>query len=296
MSEHYPLPASIAAADPAEQESFVALRLWLAGSPWRLNGGWLLLAGLTAAAGHDTWRASWIPLLLALALAGVVWSALWWQLTPAYAWPLHQARRRPALPYIQPDSSAGRLLGWPAPGAAAAMTRAGLPLAGLALLLALPVNRLAVLLTGLVLAAVLLGMAAQRAHLSALAAWLQVLVQVTLPFVLGASLAGQWPDGAQGVYVAVLGLGYTLLARSVASAPAAANRVLYLLIAAAGLAAILAALLAARLALAAGVVGLLAVAPLLLLARSDQPPARAVQPWLLAAVLLSAAAVGLGIG
>ncbi len=61
---------------------------------------------------------------------------------------------------------------------------------------------------------------------------------------------------------------------------------LHLLIAAAGLAAILAVLLAARLPLAAGVVGLLAVAPLLLLARMDDSPAqRAAQPWLLAVVM-----------
>jgi len=292
------LPAAAAATDQPEHESFVALRLWLAGSPWRLSGGWLLLAGLVAAAGQQVWSGPWLAVLLALALTEVVWGALWWQLASPQAWPLHGASRRPALPYIQPDSPAGRLLGWPRPGAAAAVAKAGLPLAALALLLALAINRLALPLTGLVLLAVLLAMAAQRARLAGLLGWLQALVQIALPFALGLSLAGAWPPEPQGAFLLGLGLGYTLLARALISAlpetPTA--RMLHLLIAAAGLAAILAVLLAARLPLAAGVVGLLAVAPLLLLARSDGRPSRSAQPWLLAVVLLSAAAVGLGIG
>ncbi len=298
VSDQHPLPAVAAATDQAEHEPFVALRLWLAGSPWRLSGGWLLLAGLIAAAGQQAWRGPWLPVLLALALAEVVWGALWWQLTASHAWPLHQARRRPALPYVQPDSPAGRLLGWPKPGAAAAMARSGLPLAALALLLALPISRLALLLTGLVLLAALLGMAARQAELSGLAGWLQALVQMALPFVLGVSLAGPWPPAPQGAFLVGLGSGYTLLARSllVSSHQTPTGRMLNLLIAAAGFAAILAVLLAARLPLAAGVVALLAVAPLLLLARMDDSPARAAQPWLLAAVMFSAAAIGFGIG
>jgi hypothetical protein len=202
------------------------------------------------------------------------------------------------LPYVQPESPAGRLLGWPKPGAAAAMARAGLPLTALAMLLALPISRLALLLTGLVLLAVLLGIAAQQAGLSGLAGWLQALVQMALPFVLGVSLAGPWPAAPQGAFLLGLGLGYTLLARSLVAAPpqTATGRMLNLLIAAGGLAAILAVLLAARLPLAAGVVGLLAVAPLLLLAHIDDNSARLAQPWLLAGVMLSAVAVGFGIG
>lgn len=298
MSDQHPLPAAAAATDQVEPESFVALRLWLAGSPWRLSGGWLLLAGWLAAAGQQIWSGPWLAALLALALTEVVWGALWWQLTLPQRWPLRAARRRPALPYIQPDSPAGRLLGWPNPGAAAAVARAGLPLAALALLLAWAISPLALLLTALVVLAVLLGMAAQRARLDGLLGWLQALVQIALPFALGLSLAGAWPPGAHGVSLLGLGLGYTLLARAlVASGPETpSGRMLHLLLAAAGLAAILAALLAAQLPLAAGVVGLLAVAPVLLLARSEGRPVRAAQPWLLALVLLSAAAVGLGIG
>jgi hypothetical protein len=171
-------------------------------------------------------------------------------------------------------------------------------LAALAVLLALPIGRLALLLTGLVLLAMLLGMAAQQAKLNGLAGWLQALVQLAVPFVLGVSLAGPWPPAPPGLIVAGLCVGYMLLGRSLVTWPqqTPAGHGFNLLIAGAGFAAILVALLAARLPLAAGAVGLLAVAPLLLLARMDGKPARSAQPWLLATTMLSAAAVGFGIG
>ncbi|MFZ2361779.1 MAG: hypothetical protein WA040_20750, partial [Anaerolineae bacterium] len=93
MSDQHPLPAAAAATDQVEPESFVALRLWLAGSPWRLSGGWLLLAGWLAAAGQQIWSGPWLAALLALALTEVVWGALWWQLTLPQRWPLRAARR-----------------------------------------------------------------------------------------------------------------------------------------------------------------------------------------------------------
>jgi hypothetical protein len=178
------------------------------------------------------------------------------------------------------------------------MVRAGLPLAALAILLALPIGQAALLLTGLVLLTVLLGMAAGQAGLTGLAGWLQALIQATLPFALGVALAGQWPSPPQGAYLVSLGLGYTLLARSLVLAPrqSPSSRVADLLIATGGFASILVVLLAAWQPLAAGVVGLLAVAPLLLLARMDDQQQRTAQPWLLAAVLFSSAAVGFGIG
>jgi hypothetical protein len=292
------VPAAASAADQAEHEPFVSLRLSFAGSPWRLSGGWLVLAGMLAAQGAGIDRGALLPLLLAVVLAEVLWGALWWQLAPAHAWAHNRARRRPALPYVQPDSPAGRLLGWPEPGPAAAILRTGLPLAGLALLMALPLGPIAVALTGGVLLAVLLAMAARLARLFGLAAWLQTLCQAALPYALGVAVSGPWPAAPHSHYLAGLGLGYILLARALIPPPAStpANRLLHLLLAGAGLAAIVVVLLASGLLLAAGVAGLLGVAPLLLLARLDSGPARAAQPWALAVVALSAAAIGLGIG
>lgn len=276
------------------------MRLWLAGSPWRLSGGWLAVAGLIAAAGEEIWLGPWLPVLLALTLAEALWGALWWQLVPAQRWPLHRAQRRPALPYIQPASPAGRLLGWPEPGAAAAITRAGVPLIALALLLSVAISPLAVALTGAVALLVLLAMAARQAGLTGLVGWLYALVVAALPFTLGVALAspGHWPPASQMAWLLGLGLGCCLLVRALAPSVAqpAAGGLLRLLTAAAGFAALAVVLLASGHLLAAGVVGLLAAAPLLLLARADGRQPAAAQPWMLAATLVSAAALGFGIG
>ncbi len=278
----------------------VSLRLWLAGSPWRLSGGWLAVAGLIAAAGEEIWLGPWLPVLLALTLAEALWGALWWQLVPAQRWPLHRAHHRPALPYIQPASPAGRLLGWPEPGAAAAITRAGVPLIALALLLSIAISPLAVALTGAVALLVLLAMAARQAGLTGLVGWLYALVVAALPFILGVALGsgGHWPPASQMARLLGLGLGYCLLVRALAPGVAqpAGGGLLRLLTAAAGFAALAVVLLASGHLLAAGAVGLLAAAPLLLLARADGHQPAAAQPWMLAATLVSAAALGFGIG
>ncbi|MBE2234835.1 MAG: hypothetical protein IAE85_15175 [Anaerolinea sp.] len=300
MSTHQPLRAVSTARHPSDSGPLVSLRLWLAGSPWRPSGGWLTLAGLLAAAGPQLDQRPWLAMALALALAEAFWGALWWQLVPAQDWPLHSAARRPALPYIQPSSPAGRLLGWQEPGAAAAITRAGAPLAGLALLLALAISPLAVVLTGAVILLALLGMAARQAGLTSLVGWLYALVFAALPMALGVAvgLAGQWPPAPQSGWLLALALGYTLLARALApdAQPPSGRGLARLLMAAAGLGLVTVTLLGSGLLLAGGVVGLLAAAPLLILARADGPPPAAVQPWALAAILVSAAALGFGIG
>ncbi len=291
-------PSLPAAASAAEHEPFISLRLSVAGAPWRLSGGWLAAAGLLAASGPAALQGPLLTVALGVILAEVLWGALWWQLAPAHAWALNRARGRPALPYVQPGSPAGRLLGWPEPGPAAAMLRSGVPLAAVALLAAWPLGRFAVTLTVVVLLAVLLAMAARLAGLTGLARWLQVLVQVALPFALGVALLGAWAPAPQSHFLLGLGLGYTLLARAIlpSAVDTPGRRLWRMLLGAAGFALVVVVLLGARLLLAAGVAGLLAVAPLLLLARPDEHSARAAQPWALAVVMLSAAAVGFGIG
>jgi hypothetical protein len=238
-----------------------------------------------------------LPVLLALALAEVVWGALWWQLVPAHAWPLQRARRRPVLPYIQPASPAAQVFGWPEPGAVAAIARAGLPLAILAILLSLPVGRAALWLTGAVLLIVLLAMPARQAGLRGLTGWLQAAVQAGLPFALGVILHGQWPSAPLNMMLPGLGAGYLLLARSVLALPVDASEgsLPHLLLAAAGFGVVATVLLVENQLLAAGGVGLLAVAPLLVLAGVSDRKARLAQPWMLAAVLLSSVAIGFGI-
>ena len=185
-------------------------------------------------------------------------------------------------------------------GATAARVAADPALAGLALLLALAISPLAVVLTGAVILLALLGMAARQAGLTSLVGWLYALVFAALPMALGVAvgLAGQWPPAPQSGWLLALALGYTLLARALApdAQPPSGRGLARLLMAAAGLGLVTVALLGSGLLLAGGVVGLLAAAPLLILARADGPPPAAVQPWALAAILVSAAALGFGIG
>lgn len=295
------MPPSAPPAPPvsATEQPFVFLRLWLTGSPWRLSGAWMTLAGILAAQVSPTaGQVAPLAALLAVALAEILWSGLWWNLVPAQAWPLYRTARRPQLPYVQPGSPASRLLGWPEAGPAASMLRAGVPLALLTAAVAWVTGHWAAPLSALVLGAVLLGMVARQAQLSLLVVGLQAVVQVAAPFALGVSLRGVWPGGPEGSQLAALGLGYTALAIAVFTPPdhSLDRRTTRLLLAGAGYVLILAALLWAKLLLAAGAVGLLAVAPLLVLSRLERGNPRGVQPWMLAAVVVSAVALGLGLG
>jgi len=271
--------------------------LWLAGSPWRLGGAWSLLAGLLASgAAWPALRGQWLAVLLAFFLSEVVWGALWSNLTALDGWPLQQARRRPLLPYVQPGSPAARLLGWPEPGSSAALLRAGLPLALLAVLLAAVIGHGAVPLTLAALAAVMLGILLHQAGLRALAGWLEVLVQVTLPFMLGVALSGPWPAEPQSLYVAAVGAGATLLARAVlVKAETTKWPAALLLLAGAGLALILFALLALQQLIWAALVALLAGTPLWMLAYQHPRRISNAYPWLIALVLTAALGVGLGL-
>lgn len=295
------------AAEPGETSSFVSLRFWLAGSPWQVTGGWLLLAGLVAAAGLDGLQQPLLPLLLTLLLAGPVWGALWSQLLMLKAWPGSGSDHRPLLPYVSQTSPAGRLLGWGQPGALSAIVRGGLPLVGLALLVGVLVGRLALVLSGAALALAILGNLAHRARLAGLVYWLQALVQSALPFGLGVSLAGPWPSLPQGGWLVGLAAGFTLLARASAelavyrtpsdddSAVLAAHRSL-LLIASAGSAIVVGVMLAAQQPLAGGVLALIAAAPLLLVVRPARAAARFANFWWWLLVMGAALALGLGIG
>lgn len=295
------------ATEHGETGSYVSLRFWLAGSPWQVTGGWLMLAGLVAAAGLDGLKQPLLPLLLALLLAGPVWGAMWSQLLMLEPWPGSGSAHRPLLPYVNQSSPAGRLLGWGQPGALSAILRGGLPLVGLALLIGLLVGRIALVLSGVVLALAILGNVAQRARLVGLVYWLQALVQSALPFGLGVSLAGPWPSLPPGGWLVGLAAGFTLLARASAelascrvaagddSAALAAHRTL-LLIAGAGSAIVVAVLLAAQQPLAGGLLALIAAAPLLMVVRPARSVARSANFWWWLLVMGAAGALGLGIG
>jgi hypothetical protein len=277
--------------------------VWLSGSPWRLTGGWMVLAGLLAATGLDARDQPLLALALALVLAELLWMALWMQLVAPSQWPGRLLHRRPALPYIAPGSPAARLLGWQQPGTLAAIVRGGLPLVTLALLLAYVLSPAALALTAAATAIVMLGVLAKRAGLAGLMYWLHALLIVGLPVALGISLVGQWPVIPESLWLGGLAVGAVFLARvavEVRDLPSAGAeglaRIGLILLTGVGVAALAGVMVFARQPLALGVIVLLAAAPMLSLARPDRAGQGAFQVWCLLLVLLAAAVIGVGLG
>ena len=291
-------------ADSTGEGSFVALRVWLAGSPWRLTGGWMVLVGLVAYAGLDVLELPLLSLVLALTVAELLWTALWMQLVAPLNWPGRLARHRPALPYIAVSSPAARLLGWKQPGTLAAMVRGGLPLVLLSLLLAYLLSPMALALTLVAVALVILSVIARQAGLVGLLHWLHALLIAALPIALGISLTGEWPVVPESLWLTGLAIGAIMLARV-----AVEVRVLpfdwvgtggsslgLTLLTGLGIAALAGVMLFSQKPLALGLIVLLGAAPLLMLARPDRVGHGAFQAWCLALVLVAAVAVGLGLG
>ena len=285
------------------------MRMWLAGSPWRLTGAWLVLAGLVAAAGLRVRQQPLLTIALALLLADPVWGALWQQIaeradrTPSSGRPWH-----PRLPYADPAGPAGRMFGWRQPGLLPAIVSDVLPIVLLAALVALLLGRQAVVLTASAIALAGLGWLTCRAGLAVWTQGLNALVHAGLPFLLGVSLVTPWPALPLAYWLLGLAAGYALLAWSgllvLAGAacgaahlpPSPPRRSIALGLAVVGSCLVVGVLLWAGRPLAAGAAGVLAAAPLFLIARSEPMSGRAIQFWWWLLALGAAAALGLEAG
>ncbi|HRX01534.1 MAG: hypothetical protein KDI07_03875 [Anaerolineae bacterium] len=296
MSSEHPSAVVVSTPEQVEQTSFLALQAWLAGSPWRLSGGWFFIAGLAAAGGLTRSLVSWVTLALGLVLAGMLWGGLWTQLTATRGLPDAFTTRRPALPYVTPLSPLGRMVGWQKPGVLGQLVRIGLPLLGLAALVAYLLGTTALLLTTAAVAIVLVGSAAIRADLQDLWAWMRALVVAGLPFALGILTVAAWPDQPRGLWLLGLAGGYVFLAVASVTGAGRDPGIASLLLGALGTAVICGVLVVANLPMAAVVTLLLTVPPLL--AQSGRTSSRlgASQAWWLGAVACSSLALGFGIG
>jgi hypothetical protein len=269
----------------------VNLRAWLAESPWRLAAGWATLAGLGATAGLRIVDLSLITLVLALLLADAVWGALWAQIAERSKWPEQDDGGIGRLPYASPEGIAGH------PGWLSHALRDMLPVAALAIVLALVVGQSAVVLTAVVIGLAMAGWVMYRSQHAGVARWLQALALIMTPFVLGMWLAPRTPDWPEVGWLLALGLGFAVLFRAglaagAAEAPAA-------LLAAAGSVFVLAALLWAGRPIAAGLAAAAAAAPLLILSqygRNETVSLRAVHAWCWLLALGATVALGIGIG
>jgi hypothetical protein len=276
-------------ATPAPAGPLLAMRVWLAGSPWRLTGAWMVLAAAFVVGGLEPLRQTLLDLLLAILLADPLWQAMWAQIAERSTWPSQPGQPRPLhLPYVTAQGPAGH------PRLQAAVIRDMAPLLAVALLVAWLLGIGAIALTLIVGVLAGLGWLCRRAGQVALVHWLQAVVQLFLPFYLGVHIAGGWPDAPLDLWLLALVAGYTLLGRAGLALSGAGIGPLAL--AGLGTVVLVGLLLVAGLPLAAGVVGLLLAAPLLLLAQPRGRDLAAAQTWWWAAGLVSALAMGLGIG
>lgn len=258
------------------------MRVWLAGSPWRLTGVWLALAGLVASAGLRVQIQSLWSIALALLLADPLWGALWAQIAEGAT--ATRPLSRPRLPYAVADSPAGQLWRWL--GQAPVIVVAGL--------VAWLLGPLAMALTGLALVLASIGGLASRAGLNSWVGWLRALTQVTLPFTLGVTLAGPWPAQPEGLWLASLLTAFTLLAVATELFGLNGARGDITALAMAGTAVCAFTLLVAGLPLVAGLIVLLAVGPLLALQRADLVRPAALQTWWWLLAMVAALSLGLG--
>ena len=296
VSSKNPLAVVVSTPEQVEQTSFLALQAWLAGSPWRLSGGWFFIAGLAAAGAWVRSPLSWLTVALGLVLTGMLWGGLWTQLTANRGLPNTYTARRPSLPYVTPRSPAGRMAGWHKPGVLGHLVRIGLPLIGLAALVAYLLGAEALLATAVLVVLVLVGAAAIRAGLGDLWNWLRGVVVAGLPFSLGILTLTAWPDQPRGLWLLGLASGYVLLAVASTNIAARGQDVTGLLVGVLGAAAIVGVLVVAKLPIAAVVTLLLAMPPLLAKSGRYQGRRGALQGWWLGAVLCSSLAFGFGIG
>ncbi len=296
MSSEHPSAVVVSTPEQVEQTSFLALQAWLAGSPWRLSGGWLFIAGLAAAGGSLRSSLSWLTLALGLVLTGMLWGALWTQLTARRGLPQAYTAHRPALPYVTPRSPAGRMAGWQKPGVLGHLVRIGLPLIALAALVAYLLGTAALLATLVAVAIVLIGAAASRAGLDDLWNWMRALVVAGLPFALGALTVATWPDQPRGLWLLGLAAGYVLLTVASVTVTVHASGIARLLIGVLGVATVAGVLIIANRPIAAVVTLLLAMPPLLAQSGRTGGKLGGSQAWWLGAVLCSSVALGFGIG
>lgn len=265
------------------------MRMWVDGSPLRVAGAWTMLAGLVATTGFSLPTGSLLVIVLALLLADPIWGGIWAQVAGRSVWPDRPAQpHRGWLPYASQNGFGGRA------GLPGALLSEVLPLLLVALLVAAMVSRVALALTIAVAVLSALGWLARRSSLYTVASWLQVLVQVTAPFVLGVSVvqsAPAWPSSAS---LLLLAAGLTFLAR--ADLAAMAQEAFPLLLAIIGSALVVGSSAAAGQPIAAGLLALLAAGPLFLLARPLSVRRSAIEVWWWLLAMTGAVALGTGIG
>lgn len=266
-------------------------QFWLQAVPWRPTAGWAVVAGLLAAGALNNLAAfDWPRLVLVLLLADLLWGSLWRMaggrdLLLPLGKDVGEARLR--LPYLQPGSPAADLLDLDTANSMPYLVRIAAPTFALALLVALALGRTALIGTALLAAITVLGWILRRSlHVSTPS--LHALAVVALPWML--TLAEFAPAGrSAGFAVALLVLWTVHHWGEARGTIYAGDWVAPVLIGAAELG------IAALLIYAKAPIWLAILAVLALptwIAVYQRQPLGGQRAWWLAAMLISAAAVG----
>jgi hypothetical protein len=266
-------------------------QFWLQAVPWRPTAGWAVVASLLAAGALDRVAGfDWPRLVLVWLLADLLWGSLWRmaggreQILPLGK-EVGEARLR--LPYLQPGSPAAELLDLDTANSMPYVVRIAAPTLALALLAAAALGRAALVGTALLAAITVFGWIVRRSlHVSAPS--LHALAVVALPWWLALAEFGPGAGGA-GFATALLVLWTVHHWGEARGTVYAGDRVAPLLIGAAELG------LAALLIYAKAPIWLAILAVLALptwIAVYQRQPLGGQRAWWLAAMLISAAAVG----
>jgi hypothetical protein len=169
----------------ASSSAVLDARIWMERSPWRVAGGWSMLAALLSAGIASQPLIVDIPrLLLIFLLVDLLWGSIWGAMTLPNSLPnLEQAtpQTRVWLPYLRPNSPASRLFGYDRPGILPLLARVALPGVALSLLVAAALDPMLLWLTLAVVVLSISGWLHRQVELVPVGL-LHTLVSVSLPW------------------------------------------------------------------------------------------------------------------
>ncbi len=268
------------------------MQMWLAASPWRPTGAWVVLAGLFSLG----WPArplaiDWQTVALLLLLVDPLWGSLWRLAagrSELLALPAAQAQQTLWLPYLQPGSPAAQLLGLDESGLLPLLVRVALPGLLLTAAIAAVLSSTALWFTLLVALATLLGWITRRTWNGA-PTLLAAVVAIALPWTLTLWQLQPAATSSNTVSLVLIGLWTVHQWGAARTARSPVDWFGKLLLAAAQLG-ILTLLIIGRAPLWLGILAILFL-PTWLIIYLNQPMQR-LRIWWLVALLLSALAVG----
>jgi hypothetical protein len=196
---------------PYSNSAAVNAQFWLGQHPWRPTAAWSVIAAtLATGALFRLDRLNWQTLALVLLLADPLWGSIWRLAAGRREMlPLQLETHMPGLwlPYLQPGSTAHKMLGWDSSGVMPLLSRVALPSVLIAVGLSAILGESALALTAILIVVSILGWISRRS-LQQPPVLLQSIVTIAMPWLLAAhQLTGEIFAGAWATpHAALIGL------------------------------------------------------------------------------------------